>query len=281
MPLWDSTLSGQPRIGGFLERLAAHPPNSLLLEGGTAGERLGFGLFWTALLNCRAERPPCGACPICTQIQGNAFRDLILLDGGEVFIKVEDIREIRSTLSDPPSGSGRRVVILAEAQVLEAPSANALLKSLEEPCPGNVFVLLAPSREVLLPTLVSRSFTLTLRWPRADREDPELRDWMRALSGFIQSGRGAFLEWTAKKGGVDAPLAGRILGEVQRSLVQTGYGAPQTDLAHLLSRLDATAARRAGVIADSAQESLAAGANFGLVLEWTAVRLWSLAHGRV
>ena len=34
MPLWDSTLSGQPRIGGFLERLAAHPPNSLLLEGG-------------------------------------------------------------------------------------------------------------------------------------------------------------------------------------------------------------------------------------------------------
>lgn len=280
MTLWDATLARQPRIGGFLERLAAYPPNSLLLEGGTAEERLHLGLFWAARLNCREANAPCGTCRICTQIQDDTFRDLILRDGSQAVIKVDDIREIRAILGDPPTGTGRRVVILAEAQVLEAAAANALLKSLEEPRPGNVFALLAPSREVLLPTLVSRSFTLTLGWPRGDQEDPELRDWMQALAAFTQSGRGVFLEWTGKKGNVDAPLAGRILREIQRSLVQTGYGAPLTELARLLvSRLDLVAVRQAGVMVENAQESLTAGANPGLVLEWTGIRLWSLLRG--
>jgi len=276
---WQHILSTQPRIAGFLERLALAPPSSLLLEGGNAAERLALGLFWAARLMCREAVPPCGKCRICLQIADDACRDLFLLNGAEGSINVDTVREVRAVLGDPPAGRGPRVVILAEAQALGDGAANALLKSLEEPSPGNVFVLLAPSREILLPTLVSRSFVLTLGWPTGDLEDPGLRDSLRALCEFIQSGKGAWLEWTGRKGNVDARMADSILREVQRSLVQAGYGNPLTDLARLLAaRLDVVAVRQVGVVIENALESLDVGANPAVVLEWVAIRMWNLLH---
>ena len=276
---WQHILSTQPRIAGFLERLALAPPSSLLLEGGNADERLALGLFWAARLMCREEAPPCGKCRICLQIEGDACRDLFLLNGAEGSINVDTVREVRAVLGDPPAGRGPRVVILAEAQALGDGAANALLKSLEEPSPGNVFVLLAPSREILLPTLVSRSFVLTLGWPKGELEDPSLRESLRALCEFIQSGKGTWLEWTGRKGNVDARMADSILREVQRSLVQAGYGNPLTDLARLLAaRLDVVAVRQVGVVIENALESLDVGANPAVVLEWVAIRMWNLLH---
>jgi DNA polymerase-3 subunit delta' len=276
---WQHILSTQPRIAGFLERLAQAPPSSLLLEGGNAAERLALGLFWAARLMCREEAPPCGKCRICLQIEGDACRDLFLLNGAEGSINVDRVREVRAVLGDPPAGRGPRVVILAEAQALGDGAANALLKSLEEPSPGNVFVLLAPSREILLPTLVSRSFVLTLGWPQGGGDDPELDDRLRLLAEFIQTGKGAWLEWTGRKGSVDASAAGDILREVQRSLIQAGYGNPLTDLARVLAaRLDVVAVRQVGVIVENALESLDVGANPAVVLEWAAVRIWNLLH---
>jgi DNA polymerase-3 subunit delta' len=276
---WQHIISTQPRIAGFLDRLAQAPPNSLLLEGGTVSERLALGLFWAARLMCREEGAPCGTCRICLQIVDDACRDLFLLNGAEGSISIDTVREVRAVLGDPPAGRGPRVIILAEAQALGDAAANALLKSLEEPSPGNVFVLLAPSREILLPTLVSRSFVLTLGWPLGGQDDPELADRLHLLTEFIQSGKGAWLEWTGRKGSVDARAAGDLLREVQRSLVQAGYGNPLTDLARVLAaRLDVVAVRQVGVIVENALESLDVGANPAVVLEWAAVRIWNLLH---
>ena len=276
---WQHALTTQPRIAGFLDRLAGDPPRSLLLEGGTVEERLALARFWAARLMCRESVPPCGQCRICQQVAEDASRDLFLLNGAEGAITIDTVREVRAVLGDPPAGRGPRVIILAEAQALGDGAANALLKSLEEPMPGNVFVLLAPSREILLPTLVSRSFVLTLGWPRGDRENSDLREWLQALAEFIQSGRGPWLEWTGRKGNVDASLADGVLREVQRCLVQAGYGNPETALARLLaSRLDVVAVRQVGVVVENALESLDIGANPAVVLEWAAIRMWNLLH---
>lgn len=276
---WKHALTTQPRIAGFLDRLAADPPRSLLLEGGTAEDRLALARYWAARLMCREAVPPCGECRICLQVAEDASRDLFLLNGAEGVITIDTVREVRAVLGDPPAGRGPRVIILAEAQALGDGAANALLKSLEEPMPGNVFVLLAPSREILLPTLVSRSFVLTLGWPRADRENQDFGEWLQALAEFIQSGRGPWLEWTGRKGNVDARLADSLLREVQRCLVQAGYGNPSTNLARLLaSRLDVVAVRQVGVIVENALESLDVGANPAVVLEWAAIRMWNLLH---
>lgn len=274
---WHQDLAHQPRIANFLGRLAVDPPRALLLEGGTVEERLHLALFWAARLHCPEPSPPCGVCRSCRQIADNACRDLILLDGAEGVITVETVRELRSQLGDTPAGHGFRVVVLAEAQALGDSAANALLKSLEEPRPGNLFVLLVPNREILLPTLVSRSFVLTLRWPHGGQEDVEIREWMSALAEFVQTGKGSWLEWTSKKGQVDAALAGRILRDVQRGLLQAAHGAPLTALARVFAgRLDVVAARQVGVVVENALESLDVHANPALVVEWMAMRVWGI-----
>ena len=70
-------------------------------------------------------------------------------------IRIEQIREIARYLSRPPLESARSVVLLEDAQTMPEPAANALLKTLEEPGKATL-LLIAPSREALLPTLVSR-----------------------------------------------------------------------------------------------------------------------------
>ncbi|AOX01007.1 DNA polymerase III subunit delta' [Moorena producens PAL-8-15-08-1] len=70
-------------------------------------------------------------------------------------IRLEQIREIARFLSNSPLEASRKVVVLEQAQTMAEPAANGLLKTLEEP--GNAtLIVIAPSTESLLPTLVSR-----------------------------------------------------------------------------------------------------------------------------
>lgn len=70
-------------------------------------------------------------------------------------IRIEQIREITQFLSRPPLEASRAVVIINEAQTMAEAAANALLKTLEEPGQATI-ILIAPSADALLPTLVSR-----------------------------------------------------------------------------------------------------------------------------
>ncbi|BBD58453.1 DNA polymerase III, delta prime subunit [Nostoc sp. HK-01] len=70
-------------------------------------------------------------------------------------IRLEQIREITQFLSRPPLEAPRNVVVLEEAQTMAEAAANALLKTLEEPGQATI-ILIAPSPESVLSTLVSR-----------------------------------------------------------------------------------------------------------------------------
>jgi DNA polymerase-3 subunit delta' len=70
-------------------------------------------------------------------------------------IRVEQIREINRFLSRPPLEAARAVILIEAAQAMNEGAANALLKTLEEPGRATL-ILLAPSVDSLLPTLVSR-----------------------------------------------------------------------------------------------------------------------------
>ncbi|QFS48992.1 holB, DNA polymerase III subunit delta' [Nostoc sphaeroides CCNUC1] len=70
-------------------------------------------------------------------------------------IRLEQIREITEFLSRPPLEAPRNVVVLEEAQTMAEAAANALLKTLEEPGQATL-ILIAPTLESVLPTLVSR-----------------------------------------------------------------------------------------------------------------------------
>jgi DNA polymerase III subunit delta' len=70
-------------------------------------------------------------------------------------IRLEQIREITQFLSRPPLEALRNVIVLEQAETMAESAANALLKTLEEPGRATL-ILIVPSPESVLPTLVSR-----------------------------------------------------------------------------------------------------------------------------
>lgn len=314
----------------FLERLAARPPQVLLLEGGTPDERLAAATYWSLLLNCETQAPAsrassanpaasalpgvlpasepsvfdlepspeefaherkmtpraCLECPACIRMASRLHRDCFFFDGLEGSIKIDAVRALRGILGEPPREARYRTIIFREAQFLVEAAANALLKSLEEPRPATAFVLLAPQRERLLPTLVSRGLVLTLPWPaQADEADREtLASWEAALCAFLRTGHGLF-ERTGLKGSVDAPLAYALLGLCCRALASR-MAAPRPETGHaenlenLLAALPPARLRMLDEALAECQDSLNLGVNPTLVVEWLATRMYLLLPRR-
>ncbi|WP_147821011.1 DNA polymerase III subunit delta' [Salidesulfovibrio onnuriiensis] len=270
-----SVLAGQEHVVKRLDAMASDPPQSIVIEGGTEKERVALSLYWAMRLNCKEAPAPCGTCAVCRQIRDLAFSDLLFFDGREGQIKIADVRDTRSVWGQPPNGDGYRVSIFAEAQAFGVEAANALLKSLEEPRPGNVFVLAAPQRERLLETLVSRSWVVTMAWPDIRQNDAEINEWTSALVGFWKSGRGWF-ERTSPKGAVGKDLAQQVVLGMQRELREALKGQASTPVSQQLSQsFDLRGLRRIDLVLLQAQDSLNThvAVNPSLVLDWVATRL--------
>jgi DNA polymerase III subunit delta' len=283
-PLAGST-PGAPVLGR-LRSLAAHPPQSLVMEGGTAADREAAALLWAKLLNCAQglDGGACGVCDACRQIDSRVFRDLIVVDKAFFEAAKKDdkggtdaLRELLPVWGQPAHGKGWRVTIFAEAQDLNHYVANLLLKTLEEPRPGNVFVLTAPQRERLLQTLVSRSFTLTLPWPAGGAHESDASEWIAALLAFWDTGRGWF-ERTSAKAAADRALAQRIVTGLERELINArcgvgcgGEGGGEGAIARRLAKLGPAGLRRLDLALAAAQEALnQPTAPAALVLDWLA-----------
>ncbi len=84
-------------------------------------------------------------------------------EAGESSIRVEQVRALLHALSLSPVESRFRVAVVNDAHLVTDGGQNAILKTLEEPNPAAVIVLVAPQPGALLPTIVSRCQTLTLR----------------------------------------------------------------------------------------------------------------------
>lgn len=279
------------RVRERVATLAERPPQLLHVEGGELNERVGLALWWAALLNCEnvgqcgpkdgsAEVGPCLACPSCLRIGAGLFADLVVLDGREGSIKIDQVRELRPLLGEAPRFGRKRVVIVLEAQSLGIEAANSLLKSLEEPCPDSCFLFTMPQRERLLPTLVSRGWVLTLPWPDPSRplSDP-VRDWALSLAEFVGSGRGWF-ERTSVKGALDAALAQRIVLAGQKALAERLTGRENSGLGRILGHLPDRLVPAADELFAQCQEALQAQVNPALVMDRMATELYLLTHER-
>lgn len=128
---------------------------------------------------CQAEegvQKPCGCCKACMQVLSGNHPDMIVMSPGKPIspdvkpdmksIPVDEIRALIAMTSRHTFEGGRRVVLIEHADKMNAPAQNALLKTLEEPVPGTIFLLMTESPSLLLPTIVSRCRELKLHpWP--------------------------------------------------------------------------------------------------------------------
>ena len=99
------------------------------------------------------------------QIESKSHPDVATLEpeGAKRIIKVESMRErIVEPMSLAAFSGGWKVGVIVGADRMEAPSANAFLKSLEEPTPKTLYLLLTDQPDAILPTIISRSQRIDL-----------------------------------------------------------------------------------------------------------------------
>lgn len=99
---------------------------------------------------------PCGRCRSCVAAGRGEHPDLTRLKRDGAKIKIEQVRAMQQRLRYEPVLGRIKGVILEDAELLGEEAANALLKTLEEPWPGVVFVLVTGKPQLLLETIRSR-----------------------------------------------------------------------------------------------------------------------------
>ena len=124
------------------------------------GKHLFATEFAKALL---CDRPPapltaCDKCPACAQVGAGTHPDYFTArkPDDKHDLPVGVVQEFCSHLGLKPSKGSRRVGVVEDADDFNEESSNAFLKSLEEPPPGSVLILLVTSTEQQLPTIRSR-----------------------------------------------------------------------------------------------------------------------------
>ncbi|MGG1314690.1 MULTISPECIES: DNA polymerase III subunit delta' [Cohnella] len=129
--------------------LFAGPPGS--------GKRAMAEALAQTLLCERQGDDACGECLSCRKVKHGNHPDwhTIVPDGAAV--KIEQIRELQRDLSYRNAGAGRKVYRIEGAETMTVQAANSLLKFLEEPPSPVVAILIAPSAQSLLPTILSRT----------------------------------------------------------------------------------------------------------------------------
>ncbi len=204
---WQRELS--TRWADWRERL----PHALLLYGVRGIGKRHLVKAFAQLLLCESpiDGAPCGRCAGCHLLTSDNHPDLRWLipaaqmpartdvdvgsdaGGDEVQeetkstratkakpsreIVIDQVRKTGDFLSVSSHRGGRRVVLLLPAEALNAAAANALLKMLEEPPPGTVFLAVSDELDAVLPTIRSRCLLLRAPTPTQD----EAVAWLRSL----------------------------------------------------------------------------------------------------
>lgn len=134
------------------------------------GKRL-FALKLAQALLCDTVPPetfnPCGRCAACTQVEVGTHPDVQIVSKPadkstlplELFIGDDEHRMREGlcyNLTLKPFSGKRRIAIIDDADYLNKEGANCLLKTLEEPPPKSVLILLGTSEQRQLPTIRSR-----------------------------------------------------------------------------------------------------------------------------
>jgi len=137
------------------------PPSLIFAGPAGVGKRMA-AVALAQLMNCLAldktgGADACGACSSCKRIARGVHADVLMVEPGETgSIRIDQVRDAIERSAYRPFEGRRRVVIVDEADSLNAEAQNALLKTLEEPPSASTFVLVTSRPDMLLPTVLSR-----------------------------------------------------------------------------------------------------------------------------
>lgn len=175
-----------------LQKLRERLPHAILLSGMAGLGKLDLALGFAQSLLCEAPEDSgeaCGQCPACHWFSQGSHPDFRLLQPESLSqeaaedekgkkpskqISVDQVRDLADFLGMTSHRGGHRVVLVYPAESMNGNAANALLKSLEEPPAGLVFILVSHQPQQLLPTIRSRC----LKFPLAVPETGVVLNWL-------------------------------------------------------------------------------------------------------
>ena len=187
---------GHEGLRRALRTIAAmeEPPHALLLAGPARTGRTLLALELASLLNCEADDlgdRPCGECRACRLIAERNHPDVLHLEPGDSFcrgggghqphpgsrdIRICQVRGLIESVSRYPFEGRFRVIIIEPTDRMGLEAANTLLKTLEEPPPATVLLLITAAPESLLETIRSRCRTLAVSLVPDEAIEEALRD---------------------------------------------------------------------------------------------------------
>jgi DNA polymerase III subunit delta' len=132
-------------------------PSSMIFAGPDGSSKLDFALTFAKVLACaEGGDVACNRCRSCLAIDRHQFPDVLEFEPEGQYYRKAQIDELISTALLKPLQAKRRIFILKDVQQMNENSANAFLKTLEEPSAHAVFILLTNNLNQLLPTIKSR-----------------------------------------------------------------------------------------------------------------------------
>lgn len=240
-----------------LQQLRQRLPHAILFHGPEGIGKTMFAERFAQSLLCQsslADGQPCNACDSCgwfaqyshpdyRRVRPEALEDEPGAEGEEGAeagdgkksgktakapskeIKIDQVRALADFMNISTHRQGMRVILLYPAEALNTAAANALLKTLEEPPPHTMFLLVSNSLDRLLPTILSRCRKFALAMPSAEQSLAWLRE---------QDVKDADV-WLAEQGG--APLAAH-------ASAQSGARETMDEFLHLLMKPNVDTALR-------------------------------------
>ena len=178
---WQGILGQDAVVEGFRRTLERERLASSYLFAGPAGVgKRTFALKLAQTLLCSRSKPtemaPCGECPACQQVLVQTHPDIQIVSLPEdkrdipIELLIGDKKKDRRNkegfcynLSRKPLRGGRKIGIIDDADLLNEAGANCLLKTLEEPPPRSLLILLSTNASRQLPTIRSRCQIMRFR----------------------------------------------------------------------------------------------------------------------
>lgn len=178
---WHSAATAQLRQAWTANRL----PHAILVQGADGLGKGSFAAWLAAAVLCEKSvngtLDACGACASCALFKAGSHPDLhwIAPEAEKTQLSVDQVRAACEKLSKTSFRQGYKVAILEPAHQMTPGAANSVLKTLEEPSPNSLLVLLTSRPSGLLPTVRSRCQKLTIAGPST----AEAMAWLQQESG--------------------------------------------------------------------------------------------------
>ncbi len=169
---------------------AGRVAQAYLVVGNIRDEGLPFAEGVLSRLLCEGMIKPCGDCPPCRKVRNRTHSDVAWIEPEKKSrtVGIERIRDLQRLVYQTTLGGTWKAVVLVGADRVGEEASNAFLKTLEEPPPRSLFLLLTDNPQAMMPTILSRCQRMVLSTEQESLPEPWQTQLLDILSLPVESG---------------------------------------------------------------------------------------------